>query len=132
MPKPLRKTPLQSNEIRAPRTQGRRQFSAADKGRILQAADACVHGQLGALLRQEGVYHSQLKEWRAQLLSGLAARKPGPAPKLDAKDVKILKLDKQIAALKKELLIVNGLVELQKKAQEIFSAMQPGEPACIK
>lgn len=132
MPKPLRDPPVppvQTNEIKAPRTQGRRAFSPAEKLRIVRAADACVHGKLGALLRSEGVYHTQIREWRTQLTSsiqsGLSARKPGPAPKLDARDAKIVLLDKQVVALKKELAIVVGLVELQKKVQALFTTMQP-------
>lgn len=135
MPKPLCNPssapvpPVQTNEIKPPRTQGRRAFSPAEKLRIVRAADACVHGELGALLRSEGVYHTQIREWRTQLTSsiqsGLSARKPGPAPKLDARDAKIVLLDKQVVALKKELAIVVGLVELQKKVQALFTTMQP-------
>ena len=132
MPKPLRNPavpPFQTNEIKAPRTQGRRAFSAAEKLRIVRAADACVPGKLGALLRTEGVYHTQVRDWRTQLSSsiqsGLSARKPGPAPKRDARDAKIVLLDKQVLALKKELAIVVGLVELQKKVQALFTTMQP-------
>ena len=60
MPKSLRDPPVQTNEIKAPRTQGRRAFSPAEKLRIVRAADACAHGKLGALLRREGVYHTQV------------------------------------------------------------------------
>ena len=43
----------------------RRQFSAAEKLRILQEADGCTQpGQIGALLRREGLYSSQLAKWR--------------------------------------------------------------------
>lgn len=142
MPKPVRNKavlPKQNQEIKAPRTQGKRRFCPAEKLRIVRAADACGYGELGALLRTEGVYHGQIKEWREQMsrsvLTGLTSQKPGPAPKLDAKDLKILALDKQVTALQKELGIVNGLVDLQKKVQAMFTAMQPGthlqyEPLC--
>jgi len=44
---------------------GRRFFSKADKQRILQAADRCsVPGEIGALMRREGVYSSNLSTWR--------------------------------------------------------------------
>ena len=115
MPKPLRNPsvpPVQTNEIKAPRTQGRRAFSPAEKLRIVGAADACLHGELGALLHTEGVYHTQAREWRNQLSSsirsGLSARKPTQAPKRDARDAKIVLLDKQVLALKKALAIVVG------------------------
>lgn len=139
MPKPLRVNPPDTAatiEVRAPRTQGRRRFSAAEKQRILSAAEACAHGELGALLRREGIYHSQLSDWRAQRATsgsaGLHAKRPGPAPKLDAKDREILVLNSKVKKLEKELCIVNGLVELQKKVQAMFGAMRQEEPPCTR
>ena len=121
MPKPLGNPPESSQEtpkiieVKAPRTLGRRQFSPAEKLRIVRASEACAHGDLGALLRREGIYHTQLSEWRAAIDRGLTSRKPGPAPKLDAKDVEIATLKGKLDKVYKELDIVNGLVELQKK-----------------
>ena len=68
----------------------RRVFTAPQKLRILQAADAALasgeRGALEALLRKQGIYSSLLSSWRAQLeaqgAAGLAARKPGRKPKL--------------------------------------------------
>lgn len=139
MPKPLRIQVAESPgtiEVSAPRTQGRRQFSASEKKRILRAADACAHGELGAFLRKEGIYHSQLSHWRAQLAragsAGLTARRPGPVPQRDAKDREIQALNSKIKKLEKELGIVNGLVDLQKKVQAMFSALQQDEPPCTR
>ena len=71
------------------------------------------------MLRKEGIYHSQLSGWRAQQAksgsAGLSAKRPGPIPKLDAKDREIVALNNQLKKLRRELGIVNGLVELQKK-----------------
>lgn len=141
MPKPLRNISSDSTEsapatleVSSLRTQPRRRFSVADKHRIVRAADACVHGELGSLLRKEGVYHTQLSGWRAQLAesgsAGLAARKPGPAPKSDAKDLEIQALQRQVHKLSKALGQANGLIELQKKVQAMFSAMQPDDAPC--
>jgi transposase-like protein len=60
----------------------RRRFTAADKLRILRLADACtVSGSLGALLRKEGLYSSNLTTWRRQrdagTLSALTPQKRG-------------------------------------------------------
>ena len=44
----------------------RRQFSAEYKLRILREAEACGEGELGALLRREGLYSSHLSVWRCQ------------------------------------------------------------------
>lgn len=139
MPKPLRVSPPESSatsEVQAPRTKGRRQFSVAEKQRILRAADACSHGALGAMLRKEGIYHSQLSDWRAQRAksenAGLSPKRTGPLPKLDAKDREILALNTKLKKLTRELGIVNGLVELQKKAQALIAAMREEEPPCTR
>ena len=48
-------------------TAKRRQFSSKEKRRILAAADRCTEaGAIGALLRREGIYSSQLATWRRQ------------------------------------------------------------------
>jgi transposase len=137
MPKPLHvhtPGPTAAIEVAAPRTQGRRKFSAQEKQRILRAADACAHGELGAYLRKQGIYHSQLADWRAQLAqsgaAGLKPQRPGPAPKRDAKDREIAQLNSKIKKLEKELGIVNGLVDLQKKVQAMFSELAQSEPPC--
>ena len=52
----------------------RRRFTKEDKLRILRLADACtVHGQLGALLRREGIYASHLNSFRRQFAEGRLA-----------------------------------------------------------
>lgn len=63
----------------------RRTFSKAEKLRILAAADACTApGDVGALLRREGIYSSHLATWRKQRQlateSQLLERKRGPKP----------------------------------------------------
>ena len=61
----------------------RRTFTNADKRRILQAADSCTKpGEIGALMRHEGVYSSSLSTWRRQRevgeLAALTPQKRGP------------------------------------------------------
>ena len=65
----------------------RRRFTAEYKLRILQQAEACTgSGEIGALLRREGLYSSLLSEWRKQRDQGALAalarprgrRKPHP------------------------------------------------------
>ena len=63
----------------------RRRFSAEYKQRILAEADACTErGQIGALLRREGLYSSHLDKWRTQrargVLQALTPHKRGPKP----------------------------------------------------
>jgi transposase len=108
-----------------PKAGRRRSFSAAEKLRIVQEADACTKpGGIEALLRREGVYSSQLCKWRKQLdLCGkeaLEAQKRGPKPKLDEKDRRIAEQDKRIAKLEAKLALNAQLLELQKKAALIL------------
>jgi transposase len=57
----------------------RRKFTAAYKLRILKEAESCTQlGQVGALLRREGLYASSLTLWRRQVARGLVPKKRGP------------------------------------------------------
>ena len=60
---------------------GRRRFSAAEKLRVLKEADRCTRpGELGALLRREGLYSSHLSAWRQARRRGeLAGQRSRPA-----------------------------------------------------
>jgi len=106
----------------------RRKFTAEQKARILQEADACERGQVAALLRREGIYDSHLANWRAQRdaqgRAGLEPSKPGPKPR-DAKDRVIEQLEKKTARLEKELRISKALIDLQIKAHEILGIALP-------
>lgn len=108
----------------------RRQWSVEDKRRIIEEADRCTErGQIAALLRREGIYSAQLSQWRAQIDAavneGLTPKKPGRKPIKDAKDKRIEKLEKKNAKLEKELDLARKLIDLQKKAHEIFGVALP-------
>ena len=82
------------------------------------------------LLGRERLYGSQLAIWRAQLerdgQSGLEGKRPGRKPLKDAKDRRIEQLQGEKVKLERKLLIAEKLIELQKKAQELLAAAQPG------
>jgi transposase-like protein len=111
----------------------RRRFTASEKLRLLKAAEAALatgeRGALEALLRKEGIYSSHLSAWRQQLgargTAGLAPQKPGRKPKLDDKDRQLLAMSKELEAVKRKLLIANGLMSLQKKAHELLGIALP-------
>jgi len=101
----------------------RRRFTAEYKLRILREADACkVHGDLGALLRREGLYSSHLATWRRQrdeiAKAGLKARKRGPKSK--AVDPRVKQLKRENARLKRRLVRVELMLDIQKKASEML------------
>lgn len=108
----------------------RRRFSAEEKERILKDADACTErGELGELLRREGIYSSHLTNWRAQRdqqgRAGLEPKRPGRKPSKDANERRIEKLQRDNARLEKELRISRGLIDLQIKAHEILGIALP-------
>jgi transposase-like protein len=103
----------------------RRRFPAEYKARILREAQACAGtGQIGALLRREGLYSSHLTEWRKLQARGalhaLAARKRGRKPVRDAREREIAKLLRDNARLRRKLAQVEAVLEVQKKLSEIL------------
>jgi transposase len=111
---------------------GRRQFSAAYKQRILREADACPVGELGALLRREGLYSSHLVLWRRQRargeLAALAPRRRGrPAPSPEAQE--LARLRKENAHLARQLAAAETVIEVQKKVSALLGLTQAVPPA---
>jgi transposase len=99
----------------------RRVFTNADKRRILTAADRCSQpGELGAMLRREGVYSSSLSTWRRQReASDMAALAPQQrGPKVDpnrAETLHIAQLTREVDRLKRRLENAMLVIDVQKK-----------------
>ncbi len=106
-----------------PATVERRQFTAEYRRRILKEADACqAHGEIGALLRREGLYSSHLANWRRQreqgeLVTGRARRR-GPTPTLV--DPRVKQLEVENRRLQRKLARAETIITLQKKVAEIL------------
>jgi transposase-like protein len=110
----------------------RRSFTNADKRRILQAAARCTQpGEIGALMRREGVYSSSLSTWRRQReaadLGALAPQKRGPkadAGRADTQQIAQLTRDndKLQSRLDKALLVI----EVQKKVGALLALLEQG------
>ena len=111
----------------------RERRSAKEKLRILGLADACTKvGELGAMLRREGIYSSNLSSWRRARdlgqLSALEPKRRGPKPVVaDARDKEIAELRKAIARAELRAKRAEGLVELQKKVSELLGIQLPTE-----
>src|SRR5689334_23615135 len=101
----------------------RRTFGAAEKLRILNEADACTQpGQIGALLRREGLYSSHLVKWRclraAGQLQALAPQPRGPKPTpADPLVEELAQLRKQNARLQARLAQAELIIDVQKNRQ---------------
>lgn len=114
----------------APRAQ-RRRFSAAYKLRIVQEADGCSQpGEIGALLRREGLYSSHLVEWRRARdqgqLEGLAAKRRGRKPDPDrALKKRLTQLERENARLRKKLETAETIIEVQGNVSRLLGLTMP-------
>lgn len=104
----------------------RRIYTAEYKLRILQETDTCSEGQIGAILRREGLYSSHLTTWRRQRQAGqLAAlsdnkrgRKPTPTNPLSAE---VERLRRENERLSQRLQQAELIIGIQKKASAILN-----------
>lgn len=101
----------------------RRRFTAEYKLRILREADRCKGtGEIGALLRREGLYSSHLVLWRRQreeaAQAQLKARKRGRKSK--AQDPRVKQLEREKARLERRLKHAETIIEIQKKVHELL------------
>lgn len=115
----------------------RRRFTAQEKRRVLDAADRCIAsgetGGVAALLRREGLYSSHLATWRnareREELAGLEPKKRGPRKNvLDARDLKIAALEREMARMEVRARKAEAIIELQKKVSEILGIQLPELP----
>ena len=101
----------------------RRRFPAAYRLRILKQADACKKpGEVGALLRREGLYSSLLTNWRRQREAGalreMRGRRRGPTPR--PVDPRMKQLEVENRRLQRKLQRAETIITLQKKIAEIL------------
>jgi transposase-like protein len=100
----------------------------------VKEAEACKGpGEIGALLRREGLYSSHLTTWRqardrGELAPGTATKKRGPkAAPMDPRDKKIAELERQIAKVTKRAETAEAIAEIQKKLAALFGRPFPNE-----
>jgi len=113
-----------------PEKASRRRFDAAYKLKVVEEADRCTApGEIGELLRREGLYSSQLATWRKQrdegALDGLGSKKRGRKPvRKDPRDQELERLRKENARLEKRLRQAETIIDVQKKVSEILGMSQ--------
>ena len=104
----------------------RRTFDATYRQRIVEEADRCVKlGQIGELLRREGLYSSQLSTWRRQrdmgVLDALSSKKRGRKSKpLDSATQELERLRREKEQLAERLRQAEAIIEVQKKISELL------------
>lgn len=114
-------------EVKEPDPKGMRKYrTAAFKLRLLKEVDGLKgqSGAIGELLRKEGVFSSQLTEWRklrdSGALSSLSAKR-GPKTKVSAESHKLIRLEQENRRLQEKLRQAGLIIEAQKKISEILS-----------
>lgn len=112
----------------------RTQWSARDRLRILAAADACPPGELGALLRREGIYSSHLSRWRRQRAQAdLAALEPTrrvePSPETRAQAAELARLQRENQRLQAKLAQAEVIIDVQKKLATLLGISLPDPPS---
>ena len=118
------KTVVPNPEV--PEKANRRSYTAEYKRLILRETEVCKErGQVGALLRREGLYSSNLTAWRHQVergtLDALSSKKRGPkARKPDPSVRRITEQEKEIQKLRARLRKAELIIDAQKKIAEIF------------
>ncbi|MEW6756155.1 MAG: IS3 family transposase [Candidatus Latescibacterota bacterium] len=127
-PRPATSAPPRrpSSEV-VPRPQ-RRSFTAAYKRRVLEQADQCCQrGELGALLRREGLYSSHLVEWRRQRRRGRLGQVQRGQPPASAQGKEIARLQREMVRLQQRLVQAEAIIAVQKKLASLLGALLRGD-----
>ena len=109
-----------------PEAKARRRFTARYKLRILEEADTCTEpGQLGVLLRREGLYSSNLTTWRRQrsegILDSLSPKKRGRKTKeKNPLAERVGELERENQRLRHKLKQAETIIEVQKKVSQLL------------
>ena len=115
-------TPIPETEVSAKAK--RRAFTKEYKLGILEKADRCAgSGEIGKLLRREGLYSSHLTSWRAQRREGTLralGRKRGPQKTKTAEQLENEKLRRENERLRKKLVHAEKIIDVQKKLSEVL------------
>lgn len=114
----------------------RRKFTAEYKLKILAEVDRCTeYGQIGALLRREGLYSSHLSEWRRKRMEGtlvsLSPKKRGPKPEKNPLAPEVARLERENERLQRKLTQAETIIDVQKKVSGLLgidlASPEPGE-----
>ena len=110
----------------------RRRFSPAYKVRILEEVDGCTEpGEIGRILRREGVYSSSLTTWRKAARNGslkALSKKRGRKSERNPLDEKVRTLERQNARLENELRKAHLIIDVQGKVAELLGISFEDEP----
>ena len=119
----------QTPDPEVPTQARRRTLSSSYKLRILCEADGCAQGELGSLLRREGLYSSQLATWRRQrkdgALTALAPQRRGRPPLRSAEATALAMMQSENERLTRQLAAAEAIIEIQKKVSALLALTLP-------
>ena len=129
-------TPLMTKpDPEVPSKPTKRLFSAEYKQRILEEVEAAAPGEIGGILRREGLYSSHLTDWRRQRESGTLgfnARTKKGRPAKDPRDVELERLRRENERLTEKLRKADLIIDVQKKLSTLLSIEQPTEEEILR
>ena len=96
----------------------RRRFSAEYKRRIVAEAEQCQHGELGSLLRREGLTYTQIGKWRIACAEGRLGKKRGPVA--NPNRAEMCRLEAENIRLKRQLERAELIIDAQKKLARLL------------
>ena len=103
----------------------RRRFTAEYKASVVQQAAQCrAPGEIGALLRREGLFSSHLTMWRKQYETGARralAQRRGPTPARTAESATVTRLERELVQVRDDLARAELVIELQKKLSSLMT-----------
>ena len=100
----------------------RRRFTAEYKRRIVAEAEECQHGELGSLLRREGLTYAQISKWRTAHAEGTLGKKRGPVANPNRTEMR--RLEAENARLKRQLERAELIINAQKKLARLLEEEQ--------
>ena len=100
----------------------RRRFTADYKRRIVMEANKCQPGELGSLLRREGLTYTQIGKWRKAHAEGTLGKKRGPVA--NPNRVGMRRLEAENARLKRQLERAEAIIDAQKKLARLLEEEQ--------
>lgn len=97
---------------------------------LAEAATCTKAGEMGALLRREGLYSSHLTAWRGQAergrLAGLEPKKRGPRPRVvDPRDSRLVQLERDLAKVTRRAERAEAIIDVQKKLSALLGIVLP-------
>ena len=100
----------------------RRRFTVEYKRRIVSEAEQCQHGELGSLLRREGLTYAQIGKWRSAYAEGTLGKKRGPVANPNRAEMR--RLEAENTRLKKQLERAELIIDAQKKLARLLEEEQ--------